>query len=162
LSEPIQPSAQKCQPFVDFILEHNPRSRRRLTQAEAVELLHAEHERGHLHSAWFKDAMQDRFYAICNCCKCCCGGIEAMTKYGIPMMASSGYVAELDLNLCNLCGACVDNCPFDALSMHDSTVARSWELCMGCGVCLEKCLIQAIALVRDEKKGVPLDVRLLA
>lgn len=150
------------QPGVDFILEHNPHSSRRLTQAEALDLLRAEHERGHLHSAWFKDAMQNRFYALCNCCKCCCGGVEAMTRYGIPMMASSGYVAALDRALCNLCGVCVDACLFNALSMDDSTVERSWELCMGCGVCVEKCPTQAMTLVRDEKKGVPLDVRLLA
>jgi NAD-dependent dihydropyrimidine dehydrogenase PreA subunit len=163
-AKPCQPT-QVCmligQPFVDFILEHNPHSSRRLTQAEALELLRAEHQRGHLHSAWFKDAMMNRFYAICNCCKCCCGGIEAMTRYGIPMMASSGYVATLDRDLCNQCGACVDVCPFDALSMDDSTVVRSWELCMGCGVCVEQCPAQAMTLVRDEKKGIPLDVRLL-
>jgi NAD-dependent dihydropyrimidine dehydrogenase PreA subunit len=160
--QPTQVCMVVGQPGVDFILEHNPQSSRRLTQAEALELLRAEHERGHLHSAWFKDAMQNRFYALCNCCKCCCGGIEAMTRYGVPMMASSGYVAALDRELCDLCGACVDACPFDALSMDDSAVERSWELCMGCGVCVEKCPTQAMTLLRDEKKGIPLDVRLLA
>jgi len=150
------------QPFVDFILEHNPHSSRRLTQAEALDLLKAEHERGHVHSAWFKDAMLNRFYAICNCCKCCCGGIEAMTKYGVPFMASSGYVAALDRDLCNQCGACVDACPFSALSTNDTGVERNWERCMGCGVCVAKCPTQAMSLARDEKKGIPLDVRLLA
>ncbi len=163
--KPCQPT-QVCmvvgQPGVDFILEHNPQSSRRLTQAEALELLRAEHERGHLHSAWFKDAMLNRFYAICNCCKCCCGGVEAMTKYGIPMMASSGYVAEVDQELCNMCGACVDACPFDALAADDTRLERNWELCMGCGVCEEQCPTQAISLVRDERKGIPLDVRTLA
>jgi ferredoxin len=149
------------QPFVDFILEHNPQSSRRLTQAEALDLLQAEHERGHVHSAWFKDAMMNRFYAICNCCQCCCAGIEAMTKYGVPFMASSGYVAQLDAGLCNQCGACVDACPFNALSTNDAGVERSWEKCMGCGVCVEKCPTQAMALARDEKKGIPLDVRLM-
>jgi Na+-translocating ferredoxin:NAD+ oxidoreductase RNF subunit RnfB len=160
--QPTQVCMVVGQPGVDFILEHNPHSSRRLTQAEALDLLRVEHERGHLHSAWFQDAMRNRFYAICNCCKCCCGGIEAMTRYGIPSMASSGFVAALDRELCNLCGACVDACPFDALSMDDSTVERSWTLCMGCGVCVEKCPTQAMTLVRDEEKGVPLDVRLLA
>ncbi|MBZ5561834.1 MAG: 4Fe-4S binding protein [Acidobacteriia bacterium] len=149
-------------PFTDFILEHNPHSSRRLTQAEALELLRAEHERGHLHSAWFKDACLDRFYAICNCCKCCCGGIEAMTKYGIRMMTSSGYVAEVNQELCNLCEACVDACPFEALSANEKGLERNWEACMGCGVCVEKCPLEAISLVRDEKKGIPLDVRALA
>lgn len=164
-AKPCQPT-RVCmvigQPFVDFILEHNPQSSRRLTQAEALELLREEHERGHLHSAWFKDAMLNRFYAICNCCKCCCGGVEAMAKYGIPMLASSGYVAEVNQELCNLCGACVDACPFDALSTDNTHLVRSWEKCMGCGVCVEKCPLQAMSLARDEKKGIPLDVRALA
>jgi ferredoxin len=163
-AKPCQPT-QVCmvigQPFVDFILEHNPRSSRRLSQAEALELLRAEHQRGHLHCAWFKDVMMNRFYAICNCCKCCCGGVEAMTRYGIPMMASSGYVADVDRDLCNQCGACVDACPFGALSMNISEVVRSWERCMGCGVCLEQCPAAAMTLIRDEKKGIPLDVRVL-
>ena len=57
---PCQPT-QVCmvigQPFVDFIVEHHPNSSRRLTQAEALGLLEAEHQRGRLHSAWFKDSM---------------------------------------------------------------------------------------------------------
>jgi len=160
--EPTQVCMVVGQPFVDFVLEHNPHSSRRLTQAEALELLKAEHERGHVHSAWFKDAMQNRFYAICNCCKCCCGGIEGMTKHGIRMLASSGYVVEVEASLCNTCGACEDVCPFDALSLGDSTVTRNWDLCLGCGVCVDKCPIEALSLRRDEKKGVPLDVRVMA
>ena len=160
--QPTQVCMVIGQPFVDFITEHNPHSSRRLTQAEALELLRAEHERGHLHSAWFKDALLDRFYAICNCCKCCCGGVEAMTKYGIPMMTSSGYVAEVEQELCNLCAICVDACPFNALATDDSRLMRNWELCMGCGVCVEKCPTEALSLVRDVKKGIPLDVRVLA
>ena len=163
--EPCSPT-QVCmvigKPFVDFILEHNPHSSRRLTQGEALDLLKAEHERGHVHSAWFKDAMMNRFYAICNCCSCCCGGIEAMTKYSVPIMASSGYVADVKQELCNQCGVCEDACPWGALTLRDSFPDRNWELCMGCGVCVEKCPIEAIDLVRDEKKGLPLDVRLLA
>jgi NAD-dependent dihydropyrimidine dehydrogenase PreA subunit len=34
-----------------------------------------------------------------------------------------------------------------------------WEKCMGCGVCEGHCDTGAIVLVRDERKGVPLDVR---
>ncbi len=160
--EPCRPT-QVCmvigQPGVDFVLEHNPRSSRRLTQAEALELLRAEHERGHLHSAWFKDVMQNRFYAICNCCKCCCGGIEAMVKHQIPMVTSSGVVAAVDESLCNLCGACVDACPFEAFAATDSRLERNWDPCMGCGVCVDQCPVGALSLARDERKGIPLDVR---
>ncbi len=149
------------QPFVDFIVEHHPKGARRLTQAEALELLEAEHKRGHVHSAWFKDAMMGRFYAICNCCKCCCGGIQAMVRYGVPMIASSGYAARIDEELCVACLSCVKACPFNALSSDGDTVKVDWEKCMGCGVCEVTCPKAAVSLGRDEKKGVPLDVRLL-
>ena len=163
-SSPCQPT-QVCmvigQPFVDFVLEHNPHTSRRITQDEALELLRAEYERGHVHSAWFKDACLDRFYSICNCCKCCCGGIEAMTEHGVPMMAPSGYVAQVDHDLCTACGTCVDVCPFNALFMENEGSVLDWGKCMGCGVCAGQCPAEAISLVRDSGKGEPLDVRLL-
>jgi ferredoxin len=149
------------QPFVDFILEHNPQSSRRLTQEEAVELLRAERERGHLHAAYFKDVMLSRFYAICNCCKCCCGAIEAHTRRGVPMVTSSGYVAQVDEDVCKACGTCEDACPFGAIHVNGVS-AVTWEKCMGCGVCEAKCPNDAVTLVRDERKGTPLDVRALA
>jgi len=149
------------QPFVDFIVDHHPKGARRLTQAEALELLDAEHKRGHVHSAWFKDAMMGRFYAICNCCKCCCGGIHAMVTAGIPMVTSSGYVAQFDKDLCTACLACVEACPFKALSTDDDCVEMNWDKCMGCGVCTAVCPSGAASLTRDERKGIPLDVRLL-
>jgi NAD-dependent dihydropyrimidine dehydrogenase PreA subunit len=165
---PCQPT-QVCmfvgQPFVDFILEHNPHSSRRLTQEEALELLRAEHERGHVHTAWFKEATSDRFYAICNCCKCCCGAIEGMMKHGIPLFASSGYVCHIDVTRCgdrDGCGEiCQDVCPFEALHI-DGVAVVEIARCMGCGVCVNKCPTQALSLVPDEAKGLPLDVRVLA
>jgi heterodisulfide reductase subunit A-like polyferredoxin len=123
-------------------------------------LLRAEHERGHVHTAWFKDACLDRFYSICNCCKCCCGGIEAMVKYGSPVIASSGFVAQVDDSACQACGRCATACPFGALSVNGHAQVN-WDKCMGCGVCEGQCSNAAISLVRDDRKGVPLDLRVL-
>lgn len=148
------------QPFVDFILEHNPKSSRRVTQEEAVAILRAEHERGHIHAAYFKDLMLNRFYAICNCCKCCCGGIEAMTKRGVPMVTSSGYVAQIDEISCIACGTCEEVCPFEAIHINGYAVV-DWDACMGCGVCVSQCDNEAITLELDARKGPPLDVRTL-
>ncbi|MFB3825183.1 MAG: ATP-binding protein [Bryobacteraceae bacterium] len=147
-------------PGTDMILDHHPREARRLTKEEALALLKEEHERGHVHSAWFKDAMMNRFYAICNCCKCCCGGIRMM-RQGVPMMASSGYVAEVNPELCAACRDCVEACPFEALAAPDGPTSVLWEKCMGCGACEAMCSTGAVALVRDERKGIPLDVRAL-
>lgn len=142
----------------DFTLEHHPQRSRRISQQEAVEILQAEHERGHVHTAYFKDACANRFYAICNCCSCCCGGLEAMTKYGVPMVASSGYVASVDQDLCIGCGDCETACPFGAISVN-GTSSIDWERCMGCGVCEGQCDLEAMTLVTDDRKGIPLDVR---
>jgi Pyruvate/2-oxoacid:ferredoxin oxidoreductase delta subunit len=149
------------QPISGLILEQQP-SARRLTQAEAFELLEAEHARGHVHTAWFKDAMLNRFYAICNCCQCCCVGIQAMVEFGVPVLLSSGYVAEIDPEKCAHCGDCLEACAFHALTDGAGVVSRNWERCMGCGACEVKCSTGAIHLVRDERKGTPLDVRALA
>jgi ferredoxin len=145
------------QPFVDWILEHRPEDSKKLTTEEALKLLREEHERGHIHSAWFKNAMMGRFYAICNCCKCHCGGIEAMTRYGVPMIAASGYSMKLDADKCNGCDICAEFCPFDALKIVDGKLVYHFEKCMGCGVCMDKCPMDAMELVRDERKGTPLD-----
>ena len=158
--EPAQVCLVIGKPFTDFIIEHKPNSRR-LTQAEALELLRQEHERGHMHSAWFKDAIFNRFYSICNCCKCCCGGIEIMTKYGSRILSSSGYVAAVDQAKCEACGKCEKICPFNAVTVNETSKVH-WENCMGCGACTSQCSTGAISLVRDEKKGLPFDVRLIS
>jgi Pyruvate/2-oxoacid:ferredoxin oxidoreductase delta subunit len=155
--QPIQVCMAVGQPFVDFVLEHHPESRQ-LSQAEALELLQAEHERGHLHTAWFKDACLERSYAICNCCGCCCLGTVGLTRYGVPGLAASGYVAHVDDGLCAACGTCERVCPFQAISLNGGA-AVTWQACLGCGVCVGQCPSGAMSLVRDEGKGIPLDVR---
>lgn len=148
------------QPFVDFALEHKTNEARRITTQEALDLLEAERARGHLHAAYFKDAMLDRFYAICNCCGCCCGALEAMTQSHVPMVIGSGYVAQVDDMACQGCGVCEDVCPFDAIHVN-GTASVVWENCMGCGICESQCASDALSMVRDARKGEPLDVSAL-
>lgn len=159
--EPTQVCMVIGKPFTDFFLEHNPDVTRRLSQAEALDLLKQTHESGLIHTAWFKDVMLNRFYGICNCCKCCCGGTAAMLKLGIPLLASSGYVCRVDESKCEACGICEQACHFNAITV-DKIAKVSWEKCMGCGVCEVKCPNAAMSLVRDEKKGLPFDVRMMA
>jgi ferredoxin len=146
------------EPFAGFVAEHHPQKSRWITQTEAVEILRAERDRGHVHHAFFKDAMLNRFYAICNCCSCCCGAMQAW-RSGTPMLASSGYVAVADEERCVGCGTCGDACPFSALTLNDGTIRVDAERCMGCGVCTALCANGALSLRLDPSKGEPLLVR---
>ncbi len=154
--QPIQVCMLFGEPMVSFILEHHPAKSKRLTRLEALRVLEEEHERGHVHTAWFKNVCLNRFFAICNCCKCCCGGMISMMKFGVPMIMSSGFVAEMKKELCVECGTCERFCQFEAIeSVEGMRINR--DKCMGCGVCVDKCPNEAISLNRDPAKGVPLE-----
>jgi len=146
------------EPFASFVHEHHSRRSRWITSEEAVEVLRAEDERGHVHHAFFKDAMLERFYAICNCCACCCGAMQAH-RGGTPMLAASGYLCQVDTERCVGCGDCADYCQFGALALDDGVTAVNASACMGCGVCVAHCDQGALTLVRDPAKGVPLEIQ---
>ncbi len=149
------------EPFASFIVHHHPGRARWVSQSEAEDILRAEHERGHVHHAFFKDAILQRFYAICNCCSCCCGAIRAHHN-GVPMLASSGYLATVDGAECKGCGMCASKCPFDAIQVvHDQGGKRAvvnTDACMGCGVCVPNCPTNALALSLAPEKGLPLEI----
>jgi ferredoxin len=145
------------EPFASFVIEHHPERSRWISQAEAVEILRAENERGHVHHAFFKDAMFGRFYAICNCCACCCGAMHAHQN-GTPMLASSGYVSHVNDELCLGCGVCEPYCQFGALALEDGFARVDEAACMGCGVCIDKCDQGALSLRTEPAKGIPLEI----
>ena len=147
-------------PGASFIADHNPQFRK-ISQEDAVSILEAEHERGHVHTAYFKKDMGNKFSAICNCCSCCCLGIKMWNHLQgtVPIIASSGYVAEVD-NECNGCEACVPACSFNAIGMEEDgrKAAVDFDKCMGCGVCEDVCPVGAISLRLEPAKGEPLDL----
>jgi NAD-dependent dihydropyrimidine dehydrogenase PreA subunit len=145
------------EPFVSFVTEHHPQRSRRITPEQAVAILAAETDRGHVHHAFFKDAMLGRYYAICSCCKCCCGAMQAH-RSGTPMLASSGYLARVDEVLCTGCETCLETCQFNALQMDGFTATIDEAACMGCGVCAAHCPQEAISLERSTEKGIPLEI----
>ncbi len=155
--EPLQVCLIVGEPFAGFILEHHPEKARSVSPEEACLILEQEHARGHVQHAFFKDAMLGRFYAICNCCSCCCGAMQAH-RNGVPMLASSGYVAAPDYELCIQCGECAEICPFQAITMTGDGPVISQQNCMGCGVCLHRCPSRGLELTRHRDKSPPLEV----
>jgi ferredoxin len=44
------------------------------------------------------------------------------------------------LSVCNQCGACVEECPIDALSINkQGVIMLNKKLCSGCYVCVDNC-----------------------
>lgn len=146
-------------PVASFMVEHGVMNARKITQEEALEVLRAAHKRGNVHAAYFKDVVDGRFYAICNCCSCCCMGMQAWNKLRLPMICASGYRAEVSED-CTGCGDCAELCPFSAIEVDDVAVV-DLEKCMGCGVCEGACESGAMSLVLDPSRGEPLDIRAL-
>jgi len=147
-------------PVASFAVEHGVSNARKITQPEALEILRAEHKRGHVHAAYFKDVVGGRFYAICNCCSCCCLGMQSWNKMRLPMVCASGYRARV-AGECTGCGDCAEKCPFFAIEVDDDAAVVDSEKCMGCGVCEGACEAGAIRLALDPSKGEPLDIKAL-
>lgn len=145
------------EPFASLVIDHHPRRSRWVSSKEAQSILELEHERGHVHHAYFKDAMLNRFYAICNCCSCCCGAMQAV-RNGSPMIISSGYLSRVDKDLCIECEDCLSSCHFGALSMSEEGIHISQQDCMGCGVCVSVCSQDSLSLELDPSKPIPLKI----
>ena len=162
-SNPCQP-LDVClvlgEPFVSFVAEHHPQRSRKVDREEAVDILVAEAERGHIHHAFFKEAALGRFFAICNCCSCCCGAMQAW-RNGVPMLASSGYVSTVNETACVGCGNCKESCQFDAIAIVDQFAKVDPNVCMGCGLCEFCCPQRAIELLRDPGRSAPLELMAL-
>jgi len=129
---------------------------RRLTREEAVSLVRQADKAGLMHTAdnnWRRRGL----HAICNCCACDCYPFRAAQELGSKgIWPRSRYVAVHDAERCNLCGACVRRCHFEAF-YHDGSVVdidgRSKKdivynpgRCWGCGLCANTCPSEAIAM----------------
>ena len=90
---------------------------------------------------------------LCNCCECCCVFIQGLKKFGIfNSMGKSGFVAQISKELCNLCGLCIEKCPFEVLSVEDETLVINEYKCFGCGLCSYHCPQSAIQLILNKNE----------
>lgn len=121
---------------------------RYITRDEMKRLLREFEEIGLVHNV---NNSQDKLQFICNCCPCCCGFLRGIVEFGAPnTLASSGFLAKVDADLCTGCAVCEERCPVGAIEMVDELAVVSDGRCIGCGLCATGCSTDAIALVRSD------------
>ena len=54
--------------------------------------------------------------------------------------------AKVDLEKCNGCGTCVDECPMEAIKLENEKAVISDDECTECGVCVDACPNDALSL----------------
>jgi H+/Na+-translocating ferredoxin:NAD+ oxidoreductase subunit B len=94
---------------------------------------------------------QDKLQFICNCCPCCCGFMRVAKAIDKPaLLATSGFVAKVDEELCSGCAVCEERCPMDAIEIVDDVPVINEDRCIGCALCVTGCDTDAMELARRE------------
>ena len=53
---------------------------------------------------------------------------------------------NVNMELCTGCGACVEACPVEAISIQDGKAHVDVDECVECGACLDECPTGAISM----------------
>ena len=115
-----------------------------ITQEKAIEILHQAMESGLV----LQPGNGQKVWGICMCCGCCCGLLKSLKKMDKPAeIAHTNFFAQNSPDDCTACGACVEMCPMDAISLEE-TAEVNLNRCIGCGVCVGACPSDAMSLVQ--------------
>ena len=168
--EPVNVCIAVGKTTAHFWLEHCEKYNvRKISQEEALKIITQSRERGEITTAWFKVATGGRTGVICNCCSCCCGGLEGMRLSRkieggetLSNIVPSGYKISHIESECKACGQCIEVCVFDAITRDEAgRPVFNRDACFGCGICVEKCPEKAIKMSGEFEELYPLDLDLL-
>jgi Na+-translocating ferredoxin:NAD+ oxidoreductase RNF subunit RnfB len=102
------------------------------------------------------DNVQEQTTFICNCCGCCCGFLEGITRHHLRhAVATTQFIARPQIEECNGCGECVNRCQIKAIKMEADYPVVDEEFCLGCGICARFCTTGAMKMQEREKKIIP-------
>lgn len=95
-------------------------------------------------------------FCICICCGCCCGVLNAAKKFPHPArLFATNYFAEVDIDICNGCEACVKRCQMEAITLKEKKAVIDQGRCIGCGLCVTTCPTDAMRLIKKDKESIP-------
>jgi electron transport complex protein RnfB len=121
---------------------------RYIKQAEALDIL----KKGVQASLVCQMSSSQNPTAMCMCCDCCCGPLQAFKRYDKPAeMINSSFFSRVSEDDCTGCALCMDHCPMDAISVDDVAVVNP-DRCIGCGVCAVACPAGAVKTYRKDKE----------
>lgn len=126
---------------------------RKITKAEAHELMRRAEEYGLAHQAYNSEHPK----TICSCCDCCCPSM-VFVGMGIEGVSTrSNYYSHIDPDKCKGSQECVGACNFEAISFDEEKKIAVVDMskCYGCGVCVQRCPSNAPSLI-VKKKIMPL------
>jgi len=116
---------------------------------EAEKTIQVADEAGLVHMTLY--ARQDRPFAICNCCSCCCHDLQLLLRHGrVNLTLRSDYVAVTNAEKCVECGQCSERCMFGARRIEGGKLVRDASACYGCGLCVSVCPTGATTMVLRE------------
>jgi electron transport complex protein RnfB len=94
--------------------------------------------------------------AICCCCGDCCVYLTRYKNHPHPAeLALSNYYVEVDAELCNGCGACIEKCQMEARVLEEGFAVVQTDRCIGCGICVDVCPENANQLFKKAEEYRP-------
>jgi ferredoxin len=135
----------------DYVVEQG--FARRASVKELLDTLKKAEDLGLVHIG---DNVLDQTTFICNCCGCCCGFLQGITKHHLKhAVTTTNFIAKPGHDECNGCEVCSDRCQIKAIRMEGDYPVVDEESCIGCGVCAHFCPSNAIKMEEREKKVIP-------
>jgi len=123
-----------------------------INKEEAIEIYSKSQEAGLV--IQLENTQQPEF--ICFCCGDCCAILTSAKKMAHPSKSyATNYYITADPESCLTCGACVERCPMDALTMVNQVPSVDLKRCIGCGNCVTTCGGEVLKLRRKSKEIVP-------
>lgn len=131
---------------------------RRITKAEAIQLIKEFQEKGAVHQVGRLVPLKDfsskyDVDILCNCCWDCCAAFGNYNRGLIPFMLKAFYIADIpDMDACTGCGSCEEFCPVRAIEVNADGIAEiKPEMCCGCGQCALHCPEDVVQMNPNER-----------
>ncbi len=126
---------------------------RKVSKEEALKIMKEAEDYGLVHKAFHTHSDISKIEtSVCNCCQDCCGTFLMYRQGLMATINASDYLSNVNEELCNGCGICVEKCPLDVIELNDDNKAEvKKDYCIGCGLCAHFCPENAISLVEKQR-----------